>query len=154
LGNAGNGPGVRMDEADEAIIEALKNDARASFSQIARGLGVSAGMVRQRYNRLVESGAIQVAVITDRLLLGHSFMAIVAVEAEPGRMKEVAEEIAAHDEVIYLVILAGRYNLLAEVTCRDNEHVLEFLETKLGAVEGVRGFEAFTHLRIVKEVYS
>jgi Lrp/AsnC family transcriptional regulator, regulator for asnA, asnC and gidA len=151
---AGNGPGVRIDRADEAIIAALKRDVRIPFSRIARDLGVSAGMVRQRYNRLVEAGAIQVAVIPNHLVLGHSSMAIVGLDVEPGRIREVSEKLAALDEVIYLVALAGRHHLLAEIVCRDNEHVLEFLEEKLGAVEGVRGFDASMHLSIIKEVYS
>ncbi len=123
------------------------------FSEIARRLDVSPGMVRQRFNRLVEMGVLQVAVISNRLVLGHSFMAILSIDVDPGRVQEVAEAIAEFDEVIYLVVLAGTFNVMAEVSCRDGDHLLEFLEQRLGRLDGVRRFESFVHLRIVKEVY-
>jgi len=123
------------------------------FSEIARRLDVSPGMIRQRFQRLVREKALQVTVVTNRLALGDSMMALVGIKADSSRLDEIAEEIARQDEVIYLVALAGNYNLLAEVGCHDHQHVLRFL-TRLGSISGVRDFETFVHLKIIKEIYS
>ncbi|GAB4253980.1 MAG: Lrp/AsnC family transcriptional regulator [Thermoleophilia bacterium] len=145
---------IDLDEADERIIDCLKQDARMPFSEMARRLGVSPGMVRQRYQRLVKEGVLHVTAITNRLVLGHAAMAMIGIKADLARLEQIAGEIGRFDEVIYIVVLAGSFDLLAEVSCRSNQDLLDFLQLKLGRVDGVRDFETFTHLKIVKEVYN
>ncbi len=66
---------------------------------------------------------------------------------------EIADKIAALDEVIYLIIVSGAYDIIAEIVCRDQKHLLQFLTERLYKIEGVRESESFMHLKIVKEVY-
>jgi len=81
-------------------------------------------------------------------------MAFIGVKAEGNRLQEIARQIATFDEVIYLSICSGAFNLLVEVLCLDNSHLLSFLTEKLYSVEGVRDTETFISLDIVKEIYA
>ena len=142
-----------LDETDRAIILALKEDGRMSFAEIARRLDVSPGMVRQRYLRLLDEKILQVVPVTNPPLMGYKVMAQIGIRADNRRLREVVRQIAAFDEVIYLVLCTGAYEILVEVVCRDNAHLLEFLTEDLGAVEGIRSTETFLYLEIVKEAY-
>lgn len=146
--------GVITDEIDLQIIKILNEDGRASFAQIAQSLEVSPGMIRQRYNRLVEEGILQVVAITNPMLMGLTTMAQIGVKVNVNRMQEIADQIASFEEVIYLVLLTGSYDLFVEVVCRDRNHLLDFLTNKLHSVEGVKEAETFVYLRIAKEVYT
>lgn len=143
-----------MDRIDRAIIAALKEDGRAPFSRIAEQIGVSPGTIRQRMQRLNEQGIVQVVAVTNPLKIGFHSMALIGVKADGHRLQEIARQIAAFDEVIYLTICSAAYNLLVEVICLDNKHLLAFLTEKLYSVEGVRDTETFIYLDIVKEIYA
>jgi len=142
-----------LDETDQFILTALRKDGREAFSQIAEKLNVSPGMIRQRYNRLVELGFLKVVAITNPVQRGFKTMAMLGIRTDGRRMLEIADRIAALPEVVYLVVVSGQYDLMAEVFCRDPEDLLKFITEKLHAVEGVREVESFLHLKIVKEIY-
>ena len=142
-----------MDEIDQQIIEALQKDGRAPFAQIAEQLSVSPGMIRLRYNRLIEQGYLKVVAITNPLRMGFKTMALIGIRADGSKLLEVAEKISRLDEVIYIIVSSGRFDLFAEVVCRDHEHLLRFITEKLSTIDGVRESESFLHLKIIKEVY-
>jgi len=145
---------AKVDDIDLKIINFLSKDGRTPFAQIAKELGVSTGMIRQRYQRLVQEGVLQIVAITNPLLMGFATMAQIGVKADVRRLEEIADEIAKFEEVIYLVLLTGSYDLHVEVVCRDKAHLLNFLTKKLHAVEGVKEAETFMYLRIAKENYG
>ncbi len=145
---------TKIDEVDIQIIKYLNEDGRTPFSQIAQRLGVSTGMIRQRYHRLVQEGILQVVAVTNPLLMGFTTMAHIGVKAEVSRLQEIADQIASFEEVIYLVFLTGSYDLHIEVVCRDQTHLLDFLTNKLHSVEGIKDTETFICMRIAKEVYT
>jgi Lrp/AsnC family transcriptional regulator for asnA, asnC and gidA len=142
-----------LDETDLNIIEALRKDGRVAFSQIAEQLGVSPGMIRQRYTRLVDQGFLKVVAITNPIRMGYKTMAMIGIRADGSKLLSVAEKISKLDEVIYMVISSGRFDIFAEVVCRDHEDLLRFITEKLSTIDGVRESESFMHLKIVKEVY-
>ena len=142
-----------LDEIDLYLLVALRKDGREAFSQIADQLKVSPGMIRQRYNRLVDDGYLKVVAITNPIQRGFKTMALIGVHTDGYRMLEVADKIAKLDEVVYLVVVSGRYDIMIEVFCRDHEELLKFITEKLYRIEGVRETETFMHLKIVKEVY-
>ena len=143
----------KLDETDLKIIEALRKDGRVAFAQIAEQLAVSPGMIRQRYSRLVEQGFLKVAAITNPLRMGFKTMAMIGIRVDGSKLLNVAEKISKLDEVIYMVISSGRFDIFAEVVCRDHEELLRFITKKLSTIDGVRESESFMHLKIVKEVY-
>ena len=142
-----------LDDIDLYLLAALRKDGREAFSQIAEQLKVSPGMIRQRYNHLVEDGYLKVVAITNPIQRGFKTMALIGVRTDGFRMLEVADKVAKLDEVVYLVVVSGRYDIMIEVFCRDHEDLLKFITEKLYSIEGVRETETFMHLRIVKEVY-
>lgn len=142
-----------LDETDLAIIDALQVDGRVAFAQIAEQLGVSPGMIRQRYTRLVEEGFLRVVAITNPIRMGYKAMAMIGIRVEGSKLLDVAEKISKLDEVIYMVISSGRFDIFAEVVCRDHADLLRFITEKLSTIDGVRESESFMHLKIMKEVY-
>jgi Transcriptional regulators len=142
-----------LDEIDRKIMDALHKDGRVAFAQIAEQLGVSPGMIRQRYSRLVDQGFLKVVAITNPLRMGFKTMAMVGIRADGSKLLDIAEKISRLDEVIYIVISSGRFDIFAEVVCRDHEDLLRFITEKLSPIDGVRESESFMHLKIVKEIY-
>jgi len=142
-----------LDVIDMKIIESLRKDGREAFAQIAEQLNVSPGMIRQRYNRLVDLGYLKVVAVTNPLRMGVRTMAMIGIRTDGTKMLRVAEQISELDEVVYLVIVSGRYDIMIEVFCRDHEDLLKFITEKLAKVDGIRETESFMHLKIIKEIY-
>lgn len=142
-----------LDEVDHFIIEAMRKDGRATFAEISQQLNVSPGMIRTRFKRLQELGALKVVAVTNPLRMGYKTMAMIGIRTQGDKMLQVADQISGFDEVIYAIVVSGRYDIICEVVCRDHAHLLQFLTEKLYAVDGVRESESFMHLKIVKEVY-
>ena len=154
MGKGNNKQGFeKIDPSDQQIISMLQKDGRLSFAEMAEALHVSPGMVRLHYNRLVENGSLRVVAITNPLRLGYETMAMIGIRAEGNKVMQVAEKIKDLPDVIYLIVTSGKYDILAEVMCRDQADLLEFLTKKLYTIEGVRESETFMHLKIMKEVY-
>ena len=149
----GSGQMGRLDSIDQHIIEAMRKDGREAFAQIAEQLNVSPGMIRQRYNRLVELGYLKVVAVTNPLMMGMRTMALIGIRTDGRKMLQVAENVAKLNEVVYLVVVSGRYDIMAEVFCKDDEDMLKFLTEKLAKVDGIRETETFMHMKIMKEIY-
>lgn len=145
--------GVALDEVSKAIIEQLQQDGRRSYASIGKVVGLSEAAVRQRVQRLVESGVMQVVAVTDPLQLGFARQAMVGVTVS-GPLEGVADALAALDEVDYVVITAGRYDLLVEVVCETDEHLLDLISSKIRSLEGVVSTETFMYLKLRKQTYS
>jgi len=142
-----------LSDLDKRIIEHLQEDGRRPFTQIASALGVSEAAVRARTNRLVERGFLQIVGVADPEKLGFQ-QALIGVRCEPGKLLEVAEKLAELVEVDYVVVTAGRYDILIETVSEDNEGLLHFLNDRLQRIDGVRETETFTYLRLVKQTYQ
>ncbi len=141
-----------LDPVDRGIIEALQENGRASFRAVAARVGVSEATVRSRYARLVEDGILLVTGVTNPLGLGFEAMAMIGIKTS-GSPEPVADEIAGWDEASYVVVAAGRFDLLVEVVCADRHHLLE-LTTRARSVDGVVSTETFPYLSLAKQVYA
>ena len=127
-----------IDDIDQHIIEALQQDGRRPFTKIAADLGISEASVRQRVSNLINNQVMQIVAVTNPIKLGFSLASMIGIRVTGDRLLEVAEEVSAFDEVIYLILCTGRFDMLAEVVCRDNDHLLKFLTEKLYKVQGVQ----------------
>src|SRR6188768_4130936 len=116
-------PSVVLDEVNKAIVEQLQQDGRRSYAAIGKVVGLSEAAVRQRVQRLVDAGVMQVVAVTDPLQLGFARQAMIGVSVR-GPLEPVADALAELDEVDYVVVTAGRYDLLVEVVCETDEHLL------------------------------
>ena len=140
-----------IDEIDQRIIEALQQDGRRPFTKIAADLGISEASVRQRVSNLINNQVMQIVAVTNPIKLGFSLASMIGIRVTGDRLLEVAEEVSAFDEVIYLILCTGRFDMLAEVVCRDNDHLLKFLTEKLYKVQGVQQAETYMYLRVCKD---
>ena len=142
-----------LDEVSKGIIEQLQQDGRRSYAAIGKVVGLSEAAVRQRVQRLIDSGVMQVVAVTDPLELGFARQAMVGIRVT-GRLEPVADALAELSEVDYVVITAGSYDLLAEVVCESDDHLLSLISGKIRTIDGVVSTETFMYLRLRKQTYS
>jgi Lrp/AsnC family transcriptional regulator for asnA, asnC and gidA len=149
-------PGRRpaLDDLDKAIIRCLQLDGRRPYAQIGRELKVPEATVRQRAERLISRGVVQVVGVTDPLAMGFQQPALIGRKVDAAKLEEIATKIAELDEVTYLVVTAGRFDLMCEVVCADNEHLMRVLTEDLARIRGIRSTETMVELRFVKESYQ
>lgn len=144
--------GQRVDDIDRLIIEELQQDGRRTYGRIGKAVGLSEAAARQRVQRLVETESIRIVAVTDPGLAGVKTRATIGVHAE-GNLNSVADAVAAIPDIDYVVVTAGSFDLLAEVQCRDDAHLLEILNDGIRSIPGVTGTESFVYLKLVKQTY-
>ncbi|TWG24584.1 AsnC family transcriptional regulator [Actinoplanes teichomyceticus] len=144
---------VALDEINKQIIDHLQRDGRMSYATLAKTIGLSEAAVRQRVQRLLDNGLMQIVAVTDPLTLGFARQAMVGLRVS-GDLREIADELAAIPEVDYVVICAGRYDLLVELVCTDDEHLLDLLNEKVRAIDGVTSADTFMYLKLAKQTYA
>lgn len=149
----GRVPEAALDDVDKRIIEQLQRDGRKPYSQLAPLVGLSEAAVRQRVQRLVDGGVMQVVAVTDPRVMGFSRQAMIGVRVTRDT-RRVADAVAALPEVEYVVLTAGSFDLLVEVVVEDDEHLLRLLNEQIRGIDGVRDTETFLYLRIHKETYQ
>jgi Lrp/AsnC family transcriptional regulator for asnA, asnC and gidA len=143
----------RRSSMNKRIVEQLQADGRRSYAAIAQAVGLSEAAVRQRVQRLLEAGVMQIVAVTDPLQVGFARQAMIGVNAD-GDLRDIADKLAALPEVDYVVITAGSFDILAEVVCEDDEHLLALLNDAIRSVPGVRDTETFVYLRLAKQTYT
>ena len=143
---------VDLDDTDKVIVRELQVDGRMSYSRLAPLVGLSEAAVRQRVNRLQARNVVQIVAVTDPLSLGYSMQAMLGIKVG-AEVTSTAEKISQIESVDYTVITAGRYDVLAEVVCTDNEHLLE-VSNQVRRVVGVLDVEVMTYLRMVQQNYD
>ncbi|HEY0388994.1 MAG TPA: Lrp/AsnC family transcriptional regulator [Gaiellales bacterium] len=141
------------DDLDRRIVDALVQDGRRPFVRIAQELHVSEATVRQRVSRLTADGVMQITAVTNPLKLGYEVICMLGLSVEAAHAKDAAEALADLDEVTYLIACTGRYDYLAEVTCRSGAHLLQFMNDQLAGVPGIQASESFGYLSVLKESY-
>jgi len=144
---------VVIDEVDKGLIEALQRDGRLPYTKLGREVGLSEAATRQRVQRLVDSGVMQIVAVTDPLMLGFERMAMVGLKVT-GDLREVANTISEIPEIDYVVIVGGSFDLLMEVVCEDDEGLLSLLNDRVRAIPGVIETEVFAYLRLYKQTYA
>jgi len=144
---------VPLDGTAKAIVEQLQEDGRRSYAAIGRAVGLSEAAVRQRVRTLTEAGVMQIVAVTDPLQVGFARQALIGVTTDSDT-RLVAQTLAALDEVTYVISTAGGFDVLAEVVCEDDEHLLDLLNSRIRAISGVRSTETFVYLKLHKQKYD
>ena len=142
-----------LDDVSKAIVSQLQQDGRRSYAAIGKVVGLSEAAVRQRVQRLTDSGVMQVVAVTDPMELGFARQAMVGIKVT-GAIEHVADAIAGLDEVVYVVVTAGSFDVLAEVIAESDEHLLEIVSEQIRAIDGVLTTETFMYLHLRKQTYS
>jgi Lrp/AsnC family transcriptional regulator for asnA, asnC and gidA len=146
-------PRPPLDQVSKDIIDALQQDGRRSYSGIAEIVGLSEAAVRQRVHRMVEAGSMQIVAVTDPRELGFGREAMIGICCT-GDSTATANKLADIDVINYVVLTAGRYDLIVEVVCEDDAHLLNVLNTQIRALPDVYQAETLVYLKTVKQQYN
>ncbi len=147
------GAAYPLDDLSKAIIEKLQQDGRRSYAGIGKAIGLSEAAVRQRVQRMVDAGVMQIVAVTDPMQLGFARQAMIGIRCTGDTLK-VAEKLSELAAVDYVVLTAGSFDAIAEVVCEDDEDLLDLLNTKIRAVPGVISTETLVYLKLVKQQYN
>jgi len=143
---------VRLDATAKRIIELLQEDGRISYAAIAKAVGLSEAAARARVQKLLDSEVMQVVAVTDPTQVGFTRQAMIGVRTEGDPMK-VGDRLAQVPEVDYVVTTAGSFDLLVEVVCEDDPHLLDVIR-QVRELEGVVSSETFVYLKLNKQHYN
>jgi Lrp/AsnC family transcriptional regulator for asnA, asnC and gidA len=146
-------PHPHLDDVSKGIIEELQRDGRMPYASIGKAVGLSEAAVRQRVQRLLENGVMQIVAVTNPLQLGFARQAMIGIHAE-GDIEPVADALAAMPEVDYVIVTAGSFDIIAEVVCESDDHLLELLSKRIRSLSGVMSTETFVYLKLHKQTYS
>jgi Lrp/AsnC family transcriptional regulator, regulator for asnA, asnC and gidA len=146
-----NQPAVPLDRVSRHIIEQLQQDGRRSYAAIGKAVGLSEAAVRQRVQRLIDSGAMQIVAVTDPMSLGFRRQTMIGIRCS-GDLQGVADNLADMAAIEYVVITAGSFDLLIEVVCADDDELLEILG-QVRSLPGVTATETFVYLKLRKQTY-
>ncbi len=143
----------QLDEVSKLIVEQLQLDGRKSYAEIGKVVGLSEAAVRQRVQKLNDSGVMQIVAVTDPMRLGFNRQAMVGVKCT-GDVNQVAEMLSSIPQVDYVVLTAGGFDILVEVVCEDDEDLINLLNSNIRLLPGVVSAETFVYLKLHKQFYS
>jgi Lrp/AsnC family transcriptional regulator for asnA, asnC and gidA len=153
VGQEPAGP-VELDDVDRLIIRLLQDDGRRSNADMARVVGTSEQTVRNRIDKLVGNGVIDVMAILNPRAVGYAKDAIICLRVKQGHLVEVSDKLAMMDCVAYVGVLTGSFDIMIETMLRDDEHLLQFITEELQQLEGIESSETWTVLRTKKFNYA
>jgi Lrp/AsnC family transcriptional regulator for asnA, asnC and gidA len=146
-------PAAPLDDVSKAIIEQLQQDGRRPYAAIGKAVGLSEAAVRQRVQRLQDSGVMQIVAVTDPMQVGFSRSAMIGIKVD-GDAEAVADQLEVMPEVDYLVVCAGSFDVLVEVVAEGDDHLLEVINRRIRAIPEVRSTETFVYLKLRKQIYT
>lgn len=144
--------GTHLDDIDRAIIEQLQRDGRVPYTRVGSAVGLSEAAARQRVQRLIDGGVMQVVAVTNPLAQSRRRMAMIGIRTE-GPTDDLAHSLSSMTDIDYLVVTAGSFDLLAEVVVADDAQLLD-LTNRIRAVPGVKSTETFIYLDLVKQTFT
>jgi Lrp/AsnC family transcriptional regulator, regulator for asnA, asnC and gidA len=144
---------MQVDDVSKAIIEQLQADGRRPYATIGKAVGLSEAAVRQRVQKLVDSGIMQIVAVTDPMQLGFARQAMIAISTN-GDTEAIADQLAKIDEIDYVVVTAGSCDIIVEAVVEDDAHLLRLTNARIRTIEGVTKTESFLYLKLVKQTYN
>ena len=145
--------GPEPDDTSKAIIAQLQEDGRRPYAAIGAAVGLSEAAVRQRVQKLLDGGVMQIVAVTDPMQIGFARQAMIGLSTS-GDIEAIAAQVEQFPEVDYVVVTAGSFDLLVEVVVEDDDHLLELINSRIRSVPGVLRSETFLYLKLVKQTYN
>lgn len=143
----------QLDDTSKSIVEQLQLDGRRSYAEIGKNVGLSEAAVRQRVQKLTDSGVLQIVAVTDPVQLGFYRQAMIGIRCG-GDTRELANQLSSMPEVDYVVLTAGSFDILVEVVCENDDELIALLNSKIRTLPGVTSTESFVYLKVAKQVYN
>ena len=144
---------VQLDDVSKAIIEQLQADGRRSYAEIGKAVGLSEAAVRQRVQKLTDSGVMQVVAVTDPMQLGFYRQAMIGIRVT-GDTTVLAAALSKLPAVDYVVLTAGSFDILVEVVTENDDDLITLLNKEIRALPGVQSTETFVYLKLLKQFYN
>jgi Lrp/AsnC family transcriptional regulator, regulator for asnA, asnC and gidA len=144
---------IAIDDVSKGIVEQLQQDGRRSYADIGKHVGLSEAAVRQRVQRLTETGVMQIVAVTDPMQLGFYRQAMIGIRVS-GDVREIADRLAGLSAVDYVVLTAGTFDLLVEVVCENDDDLIELLNAEIRTLPGVVSTDTFVYLKLRKQFYN
>ncbi len=143
----------QLDDVSKRIIEQLQENGRRSYAEIGKAVGLSEAAVRQRVQRLTESGVVQIVAVTDPIQVGFHRQAMVGLHVT-GDSRAVAAELEKDPFIDYVVLTAGSFDILIEVVCESDADLIDLLNSRVRTLPGVVSTETFVYLELRKQTYD
>lgn len=143
-----------LDEIDRRVIKILQADGRRPNTEIARELHVSETTIRKRIAQLVSRGLINIVAVPTPRAVGLTMSAIIGISVTLPKLREISEELKRQQEVRYVGVSTGRYDIIVEAFFFDQQHFLDFISSKLSRMDGITGLETSMILDVVKFSYE
>ena len=144
---------VELDATDKAIIGELQVQGRLAYAKLAPRVGLSEAATRQRVNRLLERGVMEIVAVTDPTRLGLRHQSMVGINVD-AHVRAIADALAKIEAIDYVVVTAGRYDVLAEVFCAAATEFLGIINDQIRPIAGISNLEILTYLDLVKQTYN
>jgi Lrp/AsnC family transcriptional regulator for asnA, asnC and gidA len=149
-----NGMANIDDDLNREIIKMLQVDGRRSYKEIANVLQVSEGTIRNRIQAMKEIGALRIVAVADPTAIRYKADAMIGLKVAPGySIEEVSERLGQSADVVYILWVSGRYDLLIEIVTNDRGNFLEFLETQIHSQPDIASSETMTGLKNFKNQF-
>ena len=145
--------GVELDATDKAIIAELQVEGRLAYAKLAPRVGLSEAATRQRVNKLLKEEVMEIVAVTDPTSLGLRYQTMVGINVDAD-VRDIADELAKIEAIDYVVVTAGRYDVLAEVFCADATEFLGIINDQIRPIAGISNLEILTYLDLVKQTYN
>lgn len=145
-------PGTVLDDVSKAIIEQLQEEGRRAYATIGKAVGLSEAAVRQRVQKLLDAGVMQIVAVTDPLQIGFHREAMIGIKAD-GDLDAIGDHLAELADIDYVVVTAGSFDVICEVLAVDDDHLLDILR-RIRQIPGVRQTESFMYLKLKKQTYN
>lgn len=142
---------------NQEIVHMLHNDGRRPYKEIAAALNVSEGTVRNRVNWMRDAGMLKILAIADPVSFNYRTDAMLGIKVGPtSSPKEVAQRLLDISEVVYILWVTGRYDLLVEIASDSEDVLWKFLEercfnqTDISSVEVMKGLVTYKNQFLLK----
>ena len=144
---------IQLDDTSKRLVELLQEDGRRSYAELGKAVGLSEAAARQRVQKLMDAGVMQIVAVTDPMSLGFHRVAMIGVKTT-GDTRRVADTLAQLPAVSYLVLSAGSFDILAELVCEDDSDLIDLLNSQIRTIDGVASTETFVYLELRKQKYG
>jgi Lrp/AsnC family transcriptional regulator for asnA, asnC and gidA len=144
---------VELDATDKAIIAELQIEGRLAYARLAPRVGLSEAATRQRVNKLIEREVMEIVAVANPTRLGLKHQTMVGINVD-AHVRDIADELAKIEAIDYVVVTAGRYDILAEVFCADATEFLGVINDQIRPIAGISNLEILTYLDLVKQTYN
>ncbi len=143
-----------LDDLDLVLIRELENDGRQTNTDLAKKIGTSKATARRKLKKLLDGGIIKVVAVANPPALGYRTVATMGINVRPGDVDAVAERLASYENVHFVIISTGRYDIITWMMFQEPEDLSDFLRTELGNIPGLVSVETMINLKIIKASFN